>query len=263
MLAPSSSRPLTRRVGLAPCVRAVCSRRGQRCAAGAANSRQQAVTQVQDKELESALEAAIAQEDYAKAAELRDRIASDPARRIQAALEAAVRAEEWQTAAKLRDELAELRPPPPPARPRVPCHSEAVTNGVRCTVRSEALAEGSGAPAGTHAFAYFVELTNEGSVAVKLLGRHWVITDANGRVEHVRGSGVVGQQPLLKPGESFTYNSFCPLQTSCGTMSGEFMFAAATPGAEGRLERFTVRVARFGLDSANGEVPLPPGAQDP
>lgn len=255
LVAPCGSRPLNRRG-------AVLRSRRVRCAAGPAPK--EALTQPAEPELlglESALAAAVAREDYAEAAALRDRIASDPFRLTEAALEAAVRAEDWQEAARLRDELQALRPPPPPppARPRVPCHSEAVTSGVRCTVRSEALPEGSGA--GTHAFAYFVELTNEGNAPVKLLGRHWIITDANGRVEHVRGSGVVGQTPTLKSGESFSYNSFCPLSTSCGTMSGEFTFATATPGAEGRLERFTVRVARFGLDSANADVPLPPGAE--
>jgi len=87
-----------------------------------------------------------------------------------------------------------------------------------------------------------VRITNEGDEAVQLLTRHWVITDANGRVEEVRGPGVVGQQPVLKPGDSFQYTSACPLQTSFGTMHGSYQMVVNDTG-----ERFDAEVGLFPL----------------
>lgn len=75
-------------------------------------------------------------------------------------------------------------------------------------------------------FAYTVTVTNIGSVAVQLISRHWIIVDAAGKVEEVRGLGVVGHQPLLKPGESFDYTSGCPLPTPVGTMRGSYQMVA-------------------------------------
>ena len=69
-------------------------------------------------------------------------------------------------------------------------------------------------------FAYTVTIANSGGAAVQLVSREWVITDADGRIETVKGAGVVGQQPRLAPGESFEYTSFCPLTTTMGTMHG-------------------------------------------
>jgi len=71
-------------------------------------------------------------------------------------------------------------------------------------------------------FSYTIQISNEGSDQVQLLSRHWVITDATGKTEHVRGPGVVGKTPVLDPGEDFTYTSFCPLGTSLGSMHGSF-----------------------------------------
>lgn len=75
-------------------------------------------------------------------------------------------------------------------------------------------------------FAYTITVRNTGSVAAQLISRHWVITDAEGQKEEVRGLGVVGHQPLLKPGESFEYTSGCPLATPVGTMSGSYQMVA-------------------------------------
>jgi ApaG protein len=75
-------------------------------------------------------------------------------------------------------------------------------------------------------FAYTITVRNSGSVAAQLISRHWVITDAEGKTEDVRGLGVVGHQPLLKPGESFEYTSGCPLATPVGTMSGTYQMVA-------------------------------------
>lgn len=74
-------------------------------------------------------------------------------------------------------------------------------------------------------FSYTVTVANAGSQPVQLLRRHWVITTADGREQHVRGPGVVGEQPRLEPGERFTYTSFCPLDTSLGAMHGSYEMA--------------------------------------
>ena len=72
------------------------------------------------------------------------------------------------------------------------------------------------------AFAYTITVQNRGTLAARLLSRHWVITDGNGHIEHVRGPGVIGEQPHLSPGDHFEYTSACPLPTSIGTMEGTY-----------------------------------------
>ena len=76
--------------------------------------------------------------------------------------------------------------------------------------------------AGRYVFAYTIRIRNRGSVAARLVARHWRITDGNGRTEHVDGDGVVGEQPRLEPGEQFTYTSGATLPTSVGTMEGRY-----------------------------------------
>jgi ApaG protein len=100
--------------------------------------------------------------------------------------------------------------------------SDTLTQGVRIIVRPQYVPDQSEPAAGRYLFAYHITIRNEGAATVQLLSRHWVITDGEGRVEHVRGPGVVGHQPVLKPGEQFQYTSACPLQTPVGTMHGEF-----------------------------------------
>jgi len=75
-------------------------------------------------------------------------------------------------------------------------------------------------------FAYSIRIANAGRIAARLISRHWIITDANGKVEEVRGDGVVGEQPLLRPGEHFDYTSGAVLQTSVGTMRGSYLMVA-------------------------------------
>jgi len=77
-----------------------------------------------------------------------------------------------------------------------------------------------------YVFAYTIRITNTGTIAAKLLSRHWVITDADARVQEVRGEGVVGQQPLIRPGESFEYTSGTALATAVGTMRGSYRTVA-------------------------------------
>lgn len=90
-------------------------------------------------------------------------------------------------------------------------------------------------------FAYHIRIRNEGSEAVQLVSRHWYITDSTGRVEEVRGPGVVGEQPMLKPGDHFDYTSGCPLPTPMGTMHGTYQMV------NDRGERFDANIAPFTL----------------
>ncbi|MEK7346251.1 MAG: Co2+/Mg2+ efflux protein ApaG [Pseudomonadota bacterium] len=94
------------------------------------------------------------------------------------------------------------------------------------------------------AFAYTITVTNTGTVAAQLISRHWLIQDETGHTEEVRGLGVVGQQPLLRPGESFQYSSGCRLHASSGTMHGSFFFVAEDG------HRFDVPIATFLLESS-------------
>jgi ApaG protein len=96
-----------------------------------------------------------------------------------------------------------------------------------------------------YVFAYTIKITNIGSVGAKLISRHWVITDAEGKVQEVRGVGVVGEQPELKPGESFEYTSGSSLETIVGTMRGSYQMVA-TDGTrfEAMIPEFTLSVPR-------------------
>ena len=93
-----------------------------------------------------------------------------------------------------------------------------------------------------YVFAYTIAITNTGNVAAQLISRHWVITDAAGHVQEVRGLGVIGEQPLLKPGESFEYTSGCVIATPVGTMHGSYQMTAED-GA-----KFDAPVAEFTLN---------------
>ena len=96
-----------------------------------------------------------------------------------------------------------------------------------------------------YVFAYTISIRNSGDMAARLLDRHWVITDANGRVEDVRGDGVVGEQPWLRPGEKFEYTSGAVLETSVGTMQGSYgMLADDGTRFEAPIPAFTLAVPR-------------------
>jgi len=100
--------------------------------------------------------------------------------------------------------------------------SEAVTENIRVEVMSSYSPENSRPMEGEWVFQYTVRITNQGREKVQLLSRHWVITDAADHIEEVRGPGVVGEQPVLGPGESFKYSSWCPLKTPLGMMHGTY-----------------------------------------
>jgi ApaG protein len=109
------------------------------------------------------------------------------------------------------------------------------------SVRTQYLEEQSDPDRSNYVFAYAITIKNTGEVAAQLISRHWVITDANNRIEEVRGLGVVGHQPLLQPGEQFEYTSGTSLPTPQGSMSGEY-FCVAEDG-----ERFEAIVPEFVL----------------
>lgn len=119
--------------------------------------------------------------------------------------------------------------------------SEAITRGIRVRVRSRFVPERSDPERHHWFFLYTVEITNIGHETARLVSRHWIITDAEGRVQEVKGPGVVGEQPLLAPGQSFTYTSACPLPTSYGTMHGTYQMVTETG------ERFEAEIAPFWL----------------
>lgn len=100
--------------------------------------------------------------------------------------------------------------------------SDATTEGIRIEVASLYIRERSDPEADVYFFAYRVRITNVGEAPAQLMTRHWVITDANGHEEEVRGPGVVGETPLLAPGQRFEYTSACPLPTAVGTMHGSY-----------------------------------------
>lgn len=120
--------------------------------------------------------------------------------------------------------------------------SEAVTRGVRVEVEGFYDAERSVPQDRYYFFAYRVRITNDGGERVQLLRRHWRITDADGSVQDVEGPGVVGKQPVLSPGQSFEYTSFCPLRTPLGWMEGEYEMMTAGG------ETFAAEIGRFSLE---------------
>lgn len=119
--------------------------------------------------------------------------------------------------------------------------SETVTQGIRVKVVSRYDPSRSNPHQNQWFFLYTITITNEGSVTAQLISRHWIITNANGKVEEVKGPGVVGEQPILAPGQSFEYTSGCPLPTSFGTMHGTYQMITA------KGERFDAKIAPFTL----------------
>lgn len=120
---------------------------------------------------------------------------------------------------------------------------EETTNGVKVIVEPIYLEDQSSPEDGHYVWAYNVRIENHGDFQVQLINRHWMITDAMGRNQEVRGPGVVGEQPVLKPGDSFEYTSGTPLTTPSGFMGGEYEMETADGG------RFEVQIPIFSLDS--------------
>jgi len=119
--------------------------------------------------------------------------------------------------------------------------SEAITHDVSVEVMSQYSVANSRPQHGEWYFEYTVRITNKSAETVQLLSRHWIITDAAEDVREVKGPGVVGEQPVLAPGESFKYSSWCPLKTPIGTMRGTYQMIR-TNG-----EKFDIEIAPFAL----------------
>ncbi|MFY9727674.1 MAG: Co2+/Mg2+ efflux protein ApaG [Bryobacteraceae bacterium] len=122
--------------------------------------------------------------------------------------------------------------------------SDEVTDSIRVEVMSRHSPENSRPQQGEWVFEYTVRITNQGSETVQLLSRHWIITDASEHTEEVSGPGVVGEQPVLAPGESFQYSSWCPLKTPMGRMRGTYRMARADG------TQFDIEIAPFALRAA-------------
>jgi ApaG protein len=119
--------------------------------------------------------------------------------------------------------------------------SDTTTRGIRVEVTSHYLVERSAPRESQYLFAYHVRISNVGADTAQLVSREWVITTAEGDVERVKGPGVVGEQPVLPPGTSFEYTSYCPLKTAVGSMHGSYHMITADG------ERFEARIAPFTL----------------
>jgi ApaG protein len=119
---------------------------------------------------------------------------------------------------------------------------------LRVEVQPEYLPDQSAPEQGVYTFAYTITITNTGEVPAQLISRHWLITDSTGMTEEVKGLGVVGHQPLLKPGEAFEYTSGCRLRTATGVMHGTY-FVVAEDGA-----RFDIEIPAFDLSEPGSRV---------
>ena len=119
--------------------------------------------------------------------------------------------------------------------------SESVAAAIKIDVDTRYLKEQSAPDHGQYAFAYTITIRNEGEQSVRLLNRHWIITDGDNQVQEVQGEGVVGKQPLIEPGESFSYTSGAVIDTAVGTMEGSYEMISAS----GR--RFIAPIGIFSL----------------
>lgn len=118
---------------------------------------------------------------------------------------------------------------------------ECTTEQIRVTVLPQFVPEQSNPAHNIFFYAYTVTLSNESSASVQLIRRSWEITDALGETRHVEGEGVVGEQPILSPGESFSYTSFSPLETPSGSMKGHYIFKS------NQMDEFEVEIPEFFL----------------
>ncbi|TPQ33536.1 Co2+/Mg2+ efflux protein ApaG [Bradyrhizobium guangdongense] len=119
----------------------------------------------------------------------------------------------------------------------------AVTRHIEVTVEPNYVPEQSSAERGRHFWSYTIVITNSGDETVQLKTRHWIITDATGRQQEVKGEGVIGEQPVLAPGERYEYTSGVPLSTASGFMTGRYQMVSESG------ERFEIDVPTFSLDS--------------
>ncbi|KAL6318499.1 hypothetical protein AAG906_000577 [Vitis piasezkii] len=199
--------------------------------------------------LKQQLQVAAKSEDYKEAARLRDSLRlfeeEEPVLRLRRLIKEAVADERFEDAARYRDELKEIAP-----HSLLKCSSDATTVGIRVQVRSVYI-EGRSQPSkGQFFFAYRIRITNNSDRPVQLLRRHWIITDANGKIEHVWGIGVIGEQPVILPRTGFEYSSACPLSTPNGRMEGDFEMKHIDKVGS---QTFNVAIAPFSLSTLGDE----------
>jgi ApaG protein len=120
--------------------------------------------------------------------------------------------------------------------------SVALTDGIRVSVVSRYVAEQSVPRVGRYVWSYTIRISNEGTAPARLLTRHWIITDGLGKLEEVKGPGVVGEQPRIAPGETFQYTSGCMLATARGTMHGTYQMVRDDGSG------FDADIAKFALE---------------
>ena len=212
------------------------------------------------KQLREELERCVAEEDFARCAEVRDKLLdADPKARHERAMALAIEEERYADAARARDEIRAIEAAED-ALERAPSRSSCVTRGIRVDV--EAVYQRLRSAPASNAFfhTYTVTITNENNDAdaVQLLSRSWLITDGQGRCETVKGAGVIGQQPTLRKGQSFTYASACPLRTPRGTMEGFYRFVEFTVSEHDENElvprdEFDAEISTFGLDATSDD----------
>ena len=123
----------------------------------------------------------------------------------------------------------------------------AMTRQIEVTVEPNFVPEESSADLSRYFWSYTIVITNAGNETVQLKRRHWIITDASGRQQEVKGEGVIGEQPTLAPGESFEYTSGVPLSTASGFMTGRYQMVSESG------ERFEIDVPTFSLDSPDNK----------
>ena len=120
----------------------------------------------------------------------------------------------------------------------------AVTRQIEVTVEPNFLPDRSSAEKREYFWSYNIVITNSGEETVQLRTRHWIITDASGHIRDIRGEGVIGEQPVLAPGERYSYTSFVPLPTASGFMTGSYQMVVTESG-----EPFEIDIPTFSLDS--------------
>ena len=146
------------------------------------------------------------------------------------------------TTRKAENKPRENEAPVTPGGMRV---SDTTTRGIRVQVRTAYLPQRSSPRESEYLFMYTIRISNVGSETAQLISREWIITNAEGEVERVKGPGVVGEQPVLPPGGSFEYTSYCPLKTPVGSMQGTYQMVTASG------ERFDAIIAPFTLAVPN------------
>ncbi|KAL8215926.1 hypothetical protein R6Q57_022763 [Mikania cordata] len=195
--------------------------------------------------LKQQMELAAKSENYEEAARIRDSLKSfeeeEPVLRLRGLMREAIANERFEDAARCRDLIKEIAP-----HYLLKCSSDATTLGIRVQVRSVYI-EGRSQPLrNQYFFAYRIRITNNSNRPVQLLKRHWIITNANEKSEDVWGIGVIGEQPVILPNNSFEYSSACPLTTPSGRMEGDFEMKHIDKVGS---KTFNVAVAPFALST--------------